>query len=85
MLRGRARRQPRCRYSNQLEVTDAAAADGHPFASNVEALSFLGTVFDDEAALAKLALGRFAIDEYCSQRMVVVHSASFRIASMAAA
>jgi len=69
----------------ELEVTDAAAADGHPLASNVEALSFLGTVFDDEAALAKLALGRFAIDEYCSQRMVVVHSASFRIASMAAA
>jgi len=69
----------------ELQVADAATADCHPLAGNVETSPFLRPVFDHQAALAKLALGRFAIDEYGRQSWVVVHSASFRSASMAAA
>ena len=69
----------------ELEVTDAAPADGHSLAGNVEPGAFLGPVFDYETALRKLAFGRFAFDDSGSQRGVVLHSASFRSALTAAA
>jgi hypothetical protein len=69
----------------QCEVTNHAPADRHALAGNVEPGPFLRAFFDDQPTLTKLALGRFAIDEYSRERRVVVHSPSFRRASMAVA
>ena len=66
------------------EVADPASADRHALTGNVEPGSLFWPVLDDESALAQLSLGRFAIDEYGSERGVVVHSPSFRSASIAA-
>ena len=74
-----------CCFVGEREVADHAPADGHALAGDVEPGSLFRPVFDNQPALAKLALGRLTVDEYGSERRVVVHSPSFRSASMAAA
>jgi len=74
-----------CNDSKNQHSMKHALADGHALTGNVDPLAFIGPLFNDQSALAKLPLGYFAADELSPERSLVVHSPSFRIAWMAAA